>query len=231
MHIRPSNSPHVIAVTHPPQSTPSASENCMLKWLNRAGTRSESFGLCWFAPATTIHRAMMDAVKGLQPREERATWSWSWSRSRHGTLKCSSSYSSPRNNSRYLCLTTSAPLKPKRHQSSESCRSHNSTKIEVLDNEVRPLSRMHLAQLNQSPTIPAAARRHNQRQREARLPPCPNQWYTSPPRCQLDGFAEMLWCPNSLTFAILRDCLNQKLISLTPLSSTRISLQQSQDEA
>jgi hypothetical protein len=73
MHVRPSNSPHVIAVTHPPRSTPSASESYMLKWLNRAGTRSESFGLCWFTPATTTHRAMMDAVKGLQPREERAT--------------------------------------------------------------------------------------------------------------------------------------------------------------
>lgn len=106
--------------------------------------------------------------------------------------KCRSSYSSPRN-SRYLCLPTSAPLKPKRHQSSESSRSHNSTKFKVLDNVVRPLSRMHLAPLNQSPTIPAAAARwHNQRQREARPPPCPNQWYTSPPRCQLDGFAEML---------------------------------------
>ena len=86
MHVRPSNSPHVIAVTHPPQGTPSASENCMLKWLNQAGTRSESFGLCWFAPATTTRRALMHAVNGLQHREERATWSWSWSRSRHGTL-------------------------------------------------------------------------------------------------------------------------------------------------
>lgn len=157
-HVRPSNPPHFIAITHPPQSMPLASENCMLKWLNRAGTRSESFRLCWSAPATTTHPVMMDAVKGLQPKE-RATWSWSTSR--HGTLKCSSSYSSPRN-SRYLCLPASAPLSP-RDVKAQNLPLHNSTRFEALDDEVCPLSRMHLAPLNQSPTVPAAARWHNQR--------------------------------------------------------------------
>jgi hypothetical protein len=69
-HVHPSNSPHVIAVTHPPQSMPLASENCVLKWLNRAGTRSGSFRLCWSAPSTVTHRAMMDAVKGCSPKKE-----------------------------------------------------------------------------------------------------------------------------------------------------------------
>jgi hypothetical protein len=49
---------------------------------------------------------------------------------------------------------------------------------------------------------------------EARPPPCPNQWYiaTKMPTRRICRDALV---PNSLTFAILRDRLNQKLISLT----------------
>jgi hypothetical protein len=106
--------------THPSQNTPLASENCMLKWLNWAGTRSEFFRLCWFAPATTTHRAMMDAVKGLQPKEranlvlvEKQAWHSKMQ------LQLQLSFSSQ--------LSISMPpdfcsFEPKRHRSSESCR-------------------------------------------------------------------------------------------------------------
>ncbi|PMD50226.1 uncharacterized protein K444DRAFT_262527 [Hyaloscypha bicolor E] len=155
----------------------------MLKWLNWAGTRLESFRLCWFAPATTTHRAMMDAVKGLQPKEranlvlvEKQAWHSKMQ------LQLQLSFSSQ--------LSISMPpdfctFEPKRHRSSESCRC-----------TTRQGLRLWITRCPRAPAFSDAPRAaepiaDSSSSSTARPPPCPNQWYfatknvssTDLPRC------------------------------------------------